>query len=66
MEAENFKDYSNPVILIKGGKVCDFCGGKSISLVGGASVMKCNPDLPEADLLRNWWYSGGGDDDFPE
>lgn len=60
-EAENFNDFSQPVILVKGGKVGEFGGGKSISLVG-STVIKRNPDLSEGHFLRGWFDNGGGRD----
>lgn len=60
-EAENFNDFSQPVILVKGGKISEFGGGKSISLVG-STVIKRNPDLSEGHFLRGWFDNGGGRD----
>lgn len=48
-------------MLIKGGQINEFGGGKSISLVG-STVIKRNPDLPEGHFLRGWFDNGGGRD----
>lgn len=58
-EAEKFNDYSQPVLLVKSGKVSEFGGGKSISLIG-STVIKTNPDCPEGHFLRGWFDNGGG------
>lgn len=57
-DAEDFNDYGQPVLLIKGGKINEFNGGKSISLLGN-SVLKRNPDMPDGHRLRGWFDNGG-------
>ncbi|XP_043653475.1 replication protein A 70 kDa DNA-binding subunit [Drosophila teissieri] len=59
-EAVNFDGHVQPVILVKGSRINEFNGGKSLSL-GGGSIMKINPDIPEAHKLRGWFDNGGGD-----
>ncbi|XP_067619019.1 replication protein A 70 kDa DNA-binding subunit [Eurosta solidaginis] len=59
-EAVNFDGYVQPVILVKGARVTEFNGGKSISMGSGA-VMKINPDIPEGHKLRGWFDNGGGE-----
>ncbi|KAH8354298.1 hypothetical protein KR084_006171 [Drosophila pseudotakahashii] len=59
-EAVNFDGHVQPVILVKGTRINEFNGGKSLSL-GGGSIMKINPDIPEAHKLRGWFDNGGGD-----
>jgi len=59
-DAVNFDGHVQPVILVKGTRINEFNGGKSLSL-GGGSVMKINPDIPEAHKLRGWFDNGGGD-----
>ncbi|KAH8359920.1 hypothetical protein KR093_009579, partial [Drosophila rubida] len=59
-EAVNFDGHVQPVILVKGSRINEFNGGKSIS-VGGGSILKINPDIPEAHKLRGWFDNGGGD-----
>lgn len=58
-EAEKFETGSQHVILVKGARVTEFGGGKSLSL-GAGSVMKINPDIPEGHRLRGWFDNGGG------
>uniref|UniRef100_A0A1I8QBZ9 Replication protein A subunit n=1 Tax=Stomoxys calcitrans TaxID=35570 RepID=A0A1I8QBZ9_STOCA len=58
-DAVNFDGHVQPVILVKGGRINEFNGGKSISM-GGGSVMKINPDIPEGHKLRGWFDNGGG------
>ncbi|KAF5306707.1 hypothetical protein FQR65_LT07262 [Abscondita terminalis] len=57
-EAENFDGSSQPVVAIKGAKVGEFGGGKNISTLI-SSVMKVNPDIPEAHRLRGWYDNEG-------
>ncbi|KAH8395752.1 hypothetical protein KR215_000413, partial [Drosophila sulfurigaster] len=59
-EAVNFDGHVQPVILVKGSRINEFNGGKSLS-VGGGSILKINPDMPEAHKLRGWFDNGGGD-----
>ncbi|XP_073817699.1 replication protein A 70 kDa DNA-binding subunit-like [Musca autumnalis] len=58
-EAVNFDGHVQPVILIKGGRINEFNGGKSVS-IGNGSVLKINPDIPEGHKLRGWFDNGGG------
>lgn len=57
-DAEDFNDYGQPVLLIKSGKINEFNGGKTISLLGN-SVLKRNPDCVEGHRLRGWFDNGG-------
>ncbi|XP_022901411.1 replication protein A 70 kDa DNA-binding subunit [Onthophagus taurus] len=57
-DAEKFEDTSNPIVALKGVKVGEFGGGKNISLIGG-SIMRVNPDIPEAHKLRGWFDNDG-------
>lgn len=57
-DAEAFNDFGQPVLLIKSGKINEFNGGKSISLLGN-SVLKRNPDCVEGHRLRGWFDNGG-------
>lgn len=59
-DAETFNDFGQPVLLIKSGKINEFSGGKTISMLG-SSVMKKNPDLLEGHRLRGWFDNGGSD-----
>lgn len=53
-DARNFNGYDQPVVLVKGAKVGEFQGGKSLS--GGA--LKINPDIAEGHRLRGWYDNG--------
>ncbi|XP_065081416.1 replication protein A 70 kDa DNA-binding subunit [Ochlerotatus camptorhynchus] len=59
-DAQNFPASTNPVIVIKGARVTEFGGGKSLGLVAG-SVMKMNPDIEAAHKVRGWYDNGGCD-----
>lgn len=58
-EAENFNDYGQPVLLVKGARIAEFGGGKSLSIIG-STVLKRNPDCPDGHFLRGWFDNGGG------
>lgn len=62
-DAENFDGTAHPIIFIKGGRINEFGGGKSISLSSG-STMKSNPDISEAHQLRGWYDNDGRNQDF--
>ncbi|KAB0796289.1 hypothetical protein PPYR_10350 [Photinus pyralis] len=57
-EAETFDSASQPVIVIKGARVSQFGGGKTLS-TNASTVMKINPDIPEAHRLRGWFDNEG-------
>ena len=57
-EAESFDGSSQPILVIKGARVKEFGGGKQLS-TGVSSVMKYNPDIPEAHRLRGWFDNEG-------
>ncbi|KFB42188.1 AGAP001421-PA-like protein [Anopheles sinensis] len=59
-DAQNFPATTNPVVLVKGGRVSEFGGGKTLGLIGG-SVMKLDPDNEAATRVRNWYASGGAE-----
>lgn len=59
-DAVSFPASTNPVILVKGARVTEFGGGKSLGLVGG-SVLKLNPDIEAAHKVRGWYDNGGSD-----
>lgn len=63
-EAEDFNGANNPVVVVKGGRVTEFGGGKSISL-GGGSQIRINPEIKECYMLRSW-YDNGGDSIVPK
>ncbi|CRK88089.1 CLUMA_CG001874, isoform A [Clunio marinus] len=54
-EAKNFQGYEQPVVLLKGAKIGEFGGGKTL----GGNAMKLNPDIPEGHKLRGWVDNGG-------
>ncbi|CRK87371.1 CLUMA_CG001173, isoform A [Clunio marinus] len=54
-EAQKFKSSEQPVVLLKGAKIGEFAGGKTL----GASTMKLNPDIPESHNLLEWFKTGG-------
>ncbi|BES96364.1 Replication protein A 70 kDa DNA-Hypothetical protein [Nesidiocoris tenuis] len=62
-QAEDFNTDGNPIVAVKGGKVGEFNGGKSVSLIGG-SAFHINPDIPEAHRLRGWYDGLAGDTKF--
>lgn len=55
-QAEEFDGSLQPVIAIKGCRIREFLGSKSLSLFG-SSVMQINPDIEEAHRLRGWYDS---------
>lgn len=59
-EAVNFDGHLQPVILLKGARINEFNGGKSLSS-GNSTSMKINPDIPEGHKLRGWYDNGGAD-----
>ncbi|KRT83138.1 hypothetical protein AMK59_3541, partial [Oryctes borbonicus] len=57
-EAENFDGSSNPIITIKSAKLREFGGGKNLA-TAMTSIIKMNPDIPEAHRLRGWYDNTG-------
>ncbi|XP_014241853.1 replication protein A 70 kDa DNA-binding subunit [Cimex lectularius] len=53
-QAEDFSADTQPVVAIRAGKVSEFGGGKTVSLIGSSS-MQINPDIPEAHRIRGWF-----------
>lgn len=62
-DAESFNDFDNPVILLKGVKLGEYAGGKTLAITS-SSVMKVNPDIPEGHQLRGWFENGGMNKEF--
>ncbi|XP_071448452.1 replication protein A 70 kDa DNA-binding subunit [Hetaerina americana] len=56
-QAEEFDGSQHPVVAVKGARVSDF-SGKSLSLLS-SSLMRINPDIPEAHKLRGWFDNVG-------
>lgn len=48
----------NPVIVLKGARVTEFAGGKSLSTFASTS-MKINPEITECYRLRSWYDNEG-------
>ncbi|XP_047503959.1 replication protein A 70 kDa DNA-binding subunit [Pieris napi] len=61
-EAETFDSSTNPIVAAKGARLTEFNGSKSLSCLAG-TVLRMNPDLPEAHKLRGWYDNGGADMD---
>lgn len=57
-DAESFDGSSTPVVAVKGVRVSEFNGSKSLSLLAG-SLLRVQPDLPEAHHLRGWYDRAG-------
>lgn len=57
-DAENFDGSSNPVVSAKGARLTEFNGSKSLSCLS-STMLRLNPDLPEAHKLRGWYDNGG-------
>ncbi|KAJ2949088.1 hypothetical protein O0L34_g6027 [Tuta absoluta] len=58
--AETFDGSTNPVVAAKGARLTEFNGSKSLSCLAG-TMLRLNPDLPEAHKLRGWYDNGGAD-----
>lgn len=54
--AESFDGSLQPVIAVKGSRIREFMGSKSLSL-SGSSIMEINPDIEESHRLRGWFDS---------
>ncbi|XP_001604531.1 replication protein A 70 kDa DNA-binding subunit [Nasonia vitripennis] len=57
-KAQNFDGSGNPVVAIKGAKIGEFNGGKTLSLLP-TSILRVNPDIPTAHKLRSWFSTIG-------
>lgn len=57
-DAENFDGSNNPIIAVRGAKVGEFGGGKNVSVLM-SSLLKLNPDIPDAHRLRGWYDNTG-------
>ncbi|RZC33487.1 BORA N, Rep fac-A C and/or tRNA anti-codon domain containing protein, partial [Asbolus verrucosus] len=56
--AETFDGSNNPVVLIKGAKIGEYGGGKSLSTIMN-SHFKVNPDIAECYRLKGWYELEG-------
>lgn len=57
-QAEEFDGSTNPVLAVKNGRINEYGGGKSVSLLQ-SSVLQINPDTTQAHKLRGWFDSVG-------
>lgn len=58
-DATNFVGAADhPVLVVKGARVTEFGGGKSVS-VGSGGMMLVNPNVSEGHKLRSWYDNGG-------
>jgi replication factor A1 len=57
-EAKNFEAYDSPVLLVKGAKIGEYGGGKTLGTAGG-TTLKLNPDVDEGHKLRGWFDNEG-------
>lgn len=57
-EAKSFEGFEQPVLLVKGARIGEFGGGKTLGIIGGSTV-KMNPDVTEGHKLRGWFDNGG-------
>uniref|UniRef100_K3ZFL1 Replication protein A subunit n=1 Tax=Setaria italica TaxID=4555 RepID=K3ZFL1_SETIT len=48
---------SNPILALKGGRISDF-SGKSVVTIS-TTQLKVNPDMPMAEMLKQWYMAGG-------
>lgn len=53
-QAIEFDAASQPIVAIKGGRVTEFNGSKTVSLLG-SSTLQLNPDIEESHKLRGWF-----------
>ncbi|KAJ3642909.1 hypothetical protein Zmor_025657 [Zophobas morio] len=61
-QAESFDGVNNPVVLVRGAKVGEFGGGKTLSTVM-SSQMKINPDIQECHKIKGWFDLEGKESD---
>lgn len=52
--AEEFDGSLQPVVALKGSKIREFMGSKSLSIMG-STIMQINPDVEESHRLRGWY-----------
>lgn len=59
-DAVNFVGASDhPVVVVKGARVSEFGGGKSLSVSSGGMMLVNPKDVSEGIKLRNWYDNGG-------
>ncbi|PSN38056.1 Replication protein A 70 kDa DNA-binding subunit [Blattella germanica] len=57
-QAEDFDGSLQPVVAIKNGRINEYGGGKTVSLISSSSF-QINPDIKEAHRLRGWFDNVG-------
>jgi replication factor A1 len=57
-QAEEFDGSLQPVVAVKNGRINEYGGGKSVTLLQ-SSVFQVNPDITEAHKLRGWFDNIG-------
>lgn len=57
-EAKNFNGFEQPILLVKGAKIGEYNGGKTLGTAAGSSI-KLNPDVEEGHRLRGWFDNEG-------
>ncbi|KAL5477258.1 hypothetical protein EMCRGX_G024027 [Ephydatia muelleri] len=57
-DAEGFSGDNNPVVAIKGCKLQEFNGGRTVSVLF-SSIVALNPDIPESHELKGWFDNVG-------
>lgn len=57
-QAEEFDGSLQPVLAVRNGRINEYGGGKSVSLLQ-SSVLQVNPDITEAHKLRGWFDNIG-------
>ncbi|XP_066597786.1 replication protein A 70 kDa DNA-binding subunit-like isoform X2 [Prorops nasuta] len=62
-EAREFDGSNFPVVAVKGASIREFNGGKCLTLFG-SSIIKINPDIPEAHKLRKWFTTIGSGEEM--
>lgn len=53
-QAEEFDASTQPIVAIKGGRVKEFNGSRTVSLAT-SSTLQLNPDIEESHKLRGWF-----------
>ncbi|KAJ6243662.1 replication protein a 70 kda DNA-binding subunit a [Anaeramoeba flamelloides] len=56
-EKNTFTD--NPVVILKGANVGEYLNKKNLSASSSARII-LEPEINEAQEIRDWWYRGGG------
>jgi replication factor A1 len=62
-DAINFNGDSHPAMLLKSVRVGEYGGGKTLGTISN-TVIKLNPEIPEADQIRKWYDSNSEKSNF--